>query len=99
MADGNLPIIVYINVDSSGNVSGKMAYKSTLKNYGDKPKNYMSMSGDFQGNDLYLDVDDEKGNHQEWQIRVSDDGKKYHLKGSAYSYTRDKTFSINVSGK
>ena len=30
---------------------------------------------------------------------VEDDGSKYQLSGGAYSYTRDKTFSIKVSGK
>ena len=99
MADGNLPIVVYIDVSSSGSVSGKMAYKSTLQKYGNTAKNYMYFNGYFSGNNLSLSVDDEKGNHQEWELHVSDNGSKYQLSGSAYSYTRDKNFSIKVSGK
>lgn len=98
-ADGNLPIVVKLDVSSRGDVSGKMAYKSILKKYGDKEKNYMFFSGHFSGYNLILSVSDEKGNNQDWDLKVSDDGTRYKLSGSAYSYTKDKTFSISVSGK
>lgn len=98
-ADGNMPIVVYIDVSSSGNISGKMAYKEILKKYGDTAGHYMYFTGYFSGNEMILSVDDEKGNHQDWTLSVSDDGSKYKLYGEAYSYTRDKYFSISVTGK
>lgn len=98
-ADGNLPILVYIDVDSRGNISGKMAYESTLRKYGDTPDHYMYINGSFNGNRLSLSVDDNKGNLQDWNLSVRENGMKYVLTGDAYSYTKNKTFSINVSGK
>ena len=99
-AEGQYPIVVYIDVTSGGNVSGKMAYKSTLEKYGDTDDHYMYFTGArFSGRELYLSVDDNKGNHQEWELHVSDNGNAYKLRGSAYSYTKDKTFSIDVSGR
>lgn len=98
-ADGNLPILVYIDVDADGNISGKMAYESTLRKYGNTADRYMYLNGSFNGNMLSMTVEDNKGNQQEWNLSVREKGMKYVLTGDAYSYTRDKTFSINISGE
>lgn len=94
-AEGKYPIIVYLTVDSYGDVRGKMAYKSTLKKYGNSSDHYMYMDGYFEGRYLYLDVD---GGEENWSVKVSDNGYKYKLNGSAYNYKHMKSFSINVSG-
>lgn len=99
-AEGKYPIVVVIEVSRYGDVTGRMAYKSTLDKYGDDPSHYMYFkSGYFDGNRLYLSVEDDKGNLQDWDLRVTDNGSEYKLNGSAYSYTRDKTFSISINGK
>lgn len=94
-AEGKYPIVVYLTVSSNGSVSGKMAYKSTLKKYGNSADHYMYMNGSFSGNTLYLTVD---GGEEEWTVKASDNGSKYKLSGSAYNYKHMKSFSINVSG-
>ena len=94
-AEGKYPIVVYLNVSSSGSVSGKMAYKSTLKKYGNSSSSYMYINGYFSGNDLILDLD----GIEEWSLRVSDNGTNYKLNGTAYNHNLGKSFSVNVSGK
>lgn len=97
-AEGKYPIVVYLTVKDNGSISGKMAYKSTLKKYGDKDKNYMKLSGRFSGNSMNLDGTYDDGNTEDWDLNVSDDGKQYFLDGSAYNTKMGKTFSIRVSG-
>ena len=97
-AEGQWPIVVYLNVSSSGSVSGKMAYKSTLKKYGDTPDHYMQLHGYFSGNTLYLNGEYSNGNREEWTLDCSNTSRAYKLDGWSYNYNKDKSFSIVVSG-
>ena len=54
----------YLTVSSSGSVFGRMAYKSTLKKYGNSADRYMYMNGYFSGNNLYLTLD---GGEESWE--------------------------------
>ena len=98
-AEGKYPIVVYLTVSGNGSVSGKMAYKSTLSKYGNKESSYMYLSGYLSGNSLTMSCTSTSGSSEDWDIRVSDDGKKYKLNGMAYNYSHGKSFSISVSGK
>lgn len=98
-AEGKYPIVVYINVSSNGDVTGKMAYESTLKKYGDSSKHYIQLDGYFSGKSLHLAAEVDNGNSEDWDLTCSDNGYTYRLKGWAYNYGRDKGFSIDVKGE
>lgn len=43
---GKYPVVVYIDINRNGDyVSGRYAYRSTLKKYGDKPSSWLYISG------------------------------------------------------
>ena len=98
-AEGKWPIVVYLNVSRSGDVSGKMAYESTLKKYGDTSDHYMQLNGYFSGRTLHLTGEYADGNGEEWDLDCSDNGYTYRLKGWSYNYNRDKEFTIDVKGE
>ena len=97
-AEGKWPIVVYLKVSRDGDVSGKMAYESTLKKYGDTPDHYMQLYGYFSGRSLHLSGEYSNGNTEEWDLDCSDNGYTYKLKGWSYNYNRDKEFTIDVKG-
>lgn len=98
-AEGQWPIVVYLTVSKDGDVWGKMAYKSTLKKYGDTYDHYLPLDGYFSGRSLHLTGEYAKGGVEEWDLDCSDNGSTYRLKGWAYSYNKEKYFSIDVKGE
>lgn len=98
-ASGQYPIVCYVNVASDGSVSGKMGYKRILNKYGKGSDNYMYFNGYFSGNNLHVELYDNNGSDEVWDLTVSDNGSNYFLRGNAYAYHSGSSFSINLSGK
>lgn len=89
------PIIVKLDITPDGIVTGRYAYESTLRNYGDKPSSWFTLEGTASGNELIMDVSHpDYGNIERMEVTLTEEGDKATLNGVTTSYNTSRYFFV-----
>ena len=92
------PIIMKFTIDDNGVVSGKYAYKSTLKKYGDVPSHWFKIEGHKYGSDLSLIAyHPEYGAFEEWTISLSGSGSNAKVSGTIINNKKNEMYYVGSS--
>lgn len=93
-------IIVKLDITPDGEVTGKYAYISTLKKYGDRPSSWFTLKGVASGNELVMDVSHpDHGNFERMEVTLTGEGDKASLNGVNTNYSTYQYFYVGSEKK
>lgn len=94
------PIIVKLDITPDGEVTGKYAYVSTLKKYGDRPSSWFTLKGVASGDELVMDVSHpDHGNFERMEVTLTGEGDKASLNGVNTNYNTYQYFYVGSEKK
>jgi len=94
------PIIVKLDIMPDGEVTGKYAYVSTLKKYGDRPSSWFTLKGVASGDELVMDVSHpDHGNFERMEVTLTGEGDKASLNGINTNYQTYQYFYVGSEKK
>ncbi len=95
------PIVIKLNVSPDGSVSGKYAYESTLRKYGDKPKSWFTISGTV-GDDGVISMDithPDYGLFEFWVAKIYGSGSNATITGTMTNVNTGSTYYLGSNAK
>lgn len=92
------PIRLILNIESDGTVTGKYAYESTLKKYGDEPSNWFTLRGWEYGDKIFLEsYHPNYGVFESWEMTLWENSENPKISGTLTNNNTGAIFFLGSS--
>lgn len=94
------PITVNLDITPEGIVTGKYAYDSTLKKYGDKPSSWFALNGNLYDEMILMEASHpDYGIFEQWNVRIEGEGKTASIRGESINSNTNEVFFVGSNQK
>lgn len=92
-------ICMYLDTDDEGRVTGRYAYASTLRKYGDKPANYFPFDGHIDGDRVHLQVYHNQTHQpfESWTLWVDRSGQRLTMNGNLSNENTGEVMAVSLA--